>query len=201
MNESQLSVHFFSQSPAHFRTDLRLDALLWGCVAAFVLDGAKEREKFATQFRLPQFAGAATILILAIRFYSPLTSVWIAVLIPALLAGTLVHPEWRISRALSVAPVAWLGRISYSLYLWQQVFFPPGWTQAAQWWRHWPVNLVFAFAAASVSYYVIETPLIALGRRYAQTQAKIRFEASIFKYNAAAIKQSPAVIRKGTFQP
>ena len=197
MIESQLPTHLLPLAPAHFRTDLRLDALLWGCVAAFVLDGSKEREKFASQFRWPAFAGAAAVLILSIRYYSSLTSVWIAVLIPALLAGTLVHPEWWICRALSWAPVTWLGRISYSLYLWQQLFFPPGWHQASQWWMHWPANLGLAFAAASLSYYLVEKPLIAIGRRY----ANMRFDASIFKYSAAAIKQSPAVIRKGTFQP
>jgi peptidoglycan/LPS O-acetylase OafA/YrhL len=197
MIESQLTVHMFPLSPAHFRTDLRLDALLWGCVAAFVLDNSKERDKFAAQFRLPMFAGAALVLILSVRFYSVLTSVWIAALIPGLLAGTLVHPEWWISRLLGWAPVTWLGRISYSLYLWQQLFFPPGWEQAPQWWRHWPANLLLAFAAASLSYYLVEKPLIAMGRRY----ANIRFPASIFKYSMAAIKQSPAVIRKGTFQP
>jgi peptidoglycan/LPS O-acetylase OafA/YrhL len=201
MTESQLTVHWFPLAPAHFRTDIRLDALLWGCAAAFVLDDSKSRDKLAAQFRWPVFAGAAAILILSIRFYTELTSVWIAVLIPALLAGTLVHPEWWIGRVLRWAPVTWLGRISYSLYLWQQLFFPPGWEQAPQWWRHWPVNLAIAFAAASLSYYFVETPLIAMGRRCAAYQAKMRFRASIFKYSPAAIKQSPAVIRKGTFQP
>ncbi len=110
---------------------------------------------------------------------------------------TLVHPDWWINRALGWSPVTWLGRISYSLYLWQQIFFPPGWEQAPQSWRHWPENLVMAFAAASLSYYVVEKPLIAMGRRY----AKMRFRASIFRYSPAAITQSPAVIRKGTFQP
>jgi peptidoglycan/LPS O-acetylase OafA/YrhL len=199
---SQLAIHPFPLAPEHFRTDLRLDALLWGCVAAFVLDDSRERAKFAAQFRWPAFTAAAAILILSIGVYTQITSMWIAVLIPALLAGTLVHPEWWIGRALSWAPVTWLGRISYSLYLWQQLFFPPGWEQAPQWWRHWPANLVIAFAVASISYYLVEQPLISMGRRYsAAHQAKIRFDASIFKYSAAAIKQSPAVIRKGTFQP
>jgi peptidoglycan/LPS O-acetylase OafA/YrhL len=201
MIESQLTVHLFPMAPAHFRTDLRLDALLWGCVAAFALDDSKVRDKFAAQFRWPAFAGAAVVLIVSIRFYTEMTSAWIAILIPALLAGTLVHPDWWISRALGWAPVTWLGRISYSLYLWQQIFFPPGWEQAPQWWRHWPANLGMAFAVASLSYYLVEKPLIAMGRRVAADYTKMRFRASIFKYSAAAITQSPAVIRKGTFQP
>jgi peptidoglycan/LPS O-acetylase OafA/YrhL len=201
MIESQLSWNPLPQVPAHLRTDLRLDALLWGCVMAFVLASKKDREKFAAQLRLPIWLGVAVILMLSIAFYSVLSSVFVAVLIPGLLAGTLVHPEWKITRALSWPPITWLGRISYSLYLWQQIFFPPGWENAPQWWRHWPVNLALAFAAATLSYYAIEKPLIAVGRRLAANYAKMRLDASIFKYNAAAINDSPQVIRKGTFQP
>ncbi len=191
MIESQLTVHWFPLAPAHFRTDLRLDALLWGCVAAFVLDDSKTRDNFAAQFRWPAFAGATAVLILSIRFYTEMTSAWIAVLIPVLLAGTLVHPDWWISRALGWAPVTWLGRISYSLYLWQQIFFPPGWEQAPQWWRHWPANLVMAFAAAILSYHAVEKPLIAMGRRY----ANMRFRPSILSYSTAVIGKgiAPAV--------
>jgi peptidoglycan/LPS O-acetylase OafA/YrhL len=88
-------------------------------------------------------------------------------LIPAILAGTLVHPHWWISRALSWGPLAWLGRISYSLYLWQELFLTPGWEPASQWWRHWPWNLLASLAAATLSYYLVEKPLIRTGQRLA----------------------------------
>jgi peptidoglycan/LPS O-acetylase OafA/YrhL len=167
MIESQLAVPLFPEVPAHFRTDLRLDALLWGCLMAFLLDGAKEREKLVQQTRLPYWLAAVAIAMWCIRYYSHLTSVAVAVLIPAILAGTLVHPDWRISRALSWGPLTWLGRISYSLYVWQQLFLTTGWEPASQWWRHWPWNLAASLAAATLSYYLIEKPLIRVGRRWA----------------------------------
>jgi peptidoglycan/LPS O-acetylase OafA/YrhL len=167
MVESQISPPLFPEIPAHFRTDLRLDALLWGCVVAFSLNNDSESKKLASQLRFPGWFAAVCILALSIRYYSPLTSVFVAVLIPAVLAGTLLHPEWWISRLLSLQPLAWLGRISYSLYLWQQVFLVPGWEPGRHVWQQWPWNIVLALSAACLSYYAVEQPLIALGRRLA----------------------------------
>jgi peptidoglycan/LPS O-acetylase OafA/YrhL len=176
--ESQLPTPLFSGVSAHFRTDLRLDALLWGCVTAFVLDAAKERLKFTNQFRFPMWILAAGVVMFSAVNYSPLTSVFVAVLIPLLLAGTLVHPEWRVSCVLSWTPLVWIGRISYSLYLWQQLFLMPGWEPAAQWWRHWPWNIALTFAAAIASYYLIEKPFIAAGRAIAAKLKKTSIDAS-----------------------
>jgi peptidoglycan/LPS O-acetylase OafA/YrhL len=178
MIESQLAAPLFPEVPSHFRTDLRLDALLWGCLIAFLLDGEKEREEFAQQTRLPYWVGAVALAILCVRYYSPATSVGVALLIPVILAGTLVHPQWWVSRALSWAPLAWLGRISYSLYLWQELFLTPGWEPASQWWRHWPWNLLASLGAAILSYYFVEKPLIRVGRRLAAGLVK-NFPAGI----------------------
>ncbi len=172
MFESQLTAPLFPDIPSHFRTDLRLDALLWGCVAAFVLHETKEREKFARQFRFITWLAAAGILIAGIRYYSSLTSLLVAVMIPLLLAATWVHPEWRLSKVLSWTPLVWIGRISYSLYLWQQLFIMPNWEATGQWWRSWPANLAMTFAAATLSYYGIEKPLIKLGRRVASAMSQ-----------------------------
>jgi peptidoglycan/LPS O-acetylase OafA/YrhL len=176
--ESQLASPLFPEVPAHFRTDLRLDALLWGCLVAFLLDGPKEWERFARQTRLPYWLAAVSIAIWCVRYYSELTSIAVAVLIPAIIAGTLVHPQWWISRALSWGPLAWLGRISYSLYVWQQLFLTPGWEPTSGWWRQWPWNLLASLAAAMLSYYLVEKPLIRMGRRLA-TRLTENFPAGI----------------------
>ena len=90
--------------PSHFRTDLRLDALLWGCVFAFLLNDAAQREKLGAQLRWPAWLAAAAVLSLCVIFYSPLSSVWVACLIPILLVGTVTHPAWVISRMLIGRP-------------------------------------------------------------------------------------------------
>jgi peptidoglycan/LPS O-acetylase OafA/YrhL len=163
--ESQLPALTLPQLPTHFRTDLRLDALLWGCLFAFLLDDVAQRDKLGAQLRWPAWLAATGIWALCVRYYSPLSSVWVACGAPILLLGTVTHPAWLLSRALTLAPVAWLGRISYSLYLWQQLFLVAGWEHPTHWWRTWPFNLAACLMTATASYYLIEKPFIRIGRQ------------------------------------
>lgn len=55
----------------------------------------------------------------------------------------------------------WIGALSYSLYLWQQLFLSrhcDGWAQ------QFPLNVVLAIAAAVVYHYLIGRPLSAYVR-------------------------------------
>ena len=67
------------------------------------------------------------------------------------------YPETAFGRVLNFAPVAWTGRISYSLYLWQQPFIYNA--------TSLPVKLVGPFVCAAASYYLIERPALALRQR------------------------------------
>jgi peptidoglycan/LPS O-acetylase OafA/YrhL len=177
MIESQLATRTLLSIPSHFRTDLRLDALLWGCVFAFLLNDAAQREKLTAQLRWPVWLALACVFALCVALYSPLSSVWIACVIPMLLLGTITHPQWMFSRFLDWAPIAWLGRISYSLYLWQQLFLIAGWQHPAHApflyaLTRWPLNLFACLATAAASYYLIEKPLIRVGRGLADRFSK-----------------------------
>jgi peptidoglycan/LPS O-acetylase OafA/YrhL len=63
-------------------------------------------------------------------------------------------------KILNAAPVIWLGRVSYSLYLWQQLFL----TVKGEPLDRFPANVGLAFLCAALSYYLIEQPAIRLGR-------------------------------------
>jgi peptidoglycan/LPS O-acetylase OafA/YrhL len=65
-------------------------------------------------------------------------------------------------KILNSLPLILLGRWSYSLYLWQQVFLlePRGTKPYA----HFPLNLALALLASIGSYYLVEQPLIRYGR-------------------------------------
>lgn len=70
--------------------------------------------------------------------------------------------EGRLGRVLNSAPLVFVGTISYSLYLWQQLFLN----------RHsdnvtasFPLNLTLAVGAALLSYYLIEKPSLRLRQR------------------------------------
>jgi len=74
-------------------------------------------------------------------------------------AGVLLHAVQRSYRLLNVAPLIWLGNISYSLYLWQQPFFD----------RSAPIRfgVLLALGLACVSYYAVEKPMLRVRERRA----------------------------------
>jgi len=76
------------------------------------------------------------------------------------IAGVLLHMVQRPYWILSVRPVVWLGKISYSLYLWQQVFVYG--THPRPWYF-----VFFAVGMASASYYLVEQPLLRVRERRA----------------------------------
>jgi peptidoglycan/LPS O-acetylase OafA/YrhL len=87
---------------------------------------------------------------------------------PLIVISTMLHPEGWIGRLLETRPLLFIGRISYSLYLWHVLFFihrkddsSLRFLQSAPW------NLIAALVCAILSYYVVEKPLIRLGHRLA----------------------------------
>ena len=64
-------------------------------------------------------------------------------------------------RLLNSRVLAWVGIMSYSLYLWQEPFLNHRSTAPL---TSWPVNLVAAFACATASYYLIERPFMRMRR-------------------------------------
>jgi peptidoglycan/LPS O-acetylase OafA/YrhL len=74
------------------------------------------------------------------------------------IAGLLLHVVQRPYWILNVRPVVWLGKISYSLYLWQQLF------AYGDHQRPWYFAL-FAVGLASASYYFVEQPVLRLRDR------------------------------------
>ena len=56
-----------------------------------------------------------------------------------------------------------LGVLSYSLYLWQQVFLNP---DSGSPWCAFPLNVVATFLAALASYLLVECPFLRLRARW-----------------------------------
>lgn len=98
------------------------------------------------------------------ELYNQLLAVWMT----ALVLSTALHPSIWLSRFLELAPLRWIGRISYSLYLWQQLFltqhFAP--SETIGWAYHYHLDWLLTFACATLSYYLLERPLIRLGHRF-----------------------------------
>lgn len=79
------------------------------------------------------------------------------------IALSLKHVMMRRYSLLNIWPVMWLGAISYSLYLWQQIFLDRG---SSRLWTAFPLNLLLSILLATASYHLIEQPFLRLRERW-----------------------------------
>jgi peptidoglycan/LPS O-acetylase OafA/YrhL len=119
--------------------------------------------------RIPGWAAFAMLLaVVVVPSFAPNTRtrtlVDLFMLSPILhcsIAGLVLHVTQSPYRILNFAPVMWLGRISYSLYLWQEPFF---FSQT----RPHVYKMLLGVGLACVSYYVVEQPVLRLRSRKAR---------------------------------
>jgi peptidoglycan/LPS O-acetylase OafA/YrhL len=103
---------------------------------------------------ITRFSNHALVLL----FCSPLLNVCIALLIES----STRHDGTLAGRFLNWKPVAFVGVLSYSLYLWQQLFLD---RDSNQWINAFPQNIVFAVVAALLSYFLIERSFLGFRHR------------------------------------
>lgn len=163
----------------------RLDTIMLGCLLALLFDDA-ELMGTTDRFLRPWILGIATFFVLilnpwlTIRFrgyYSlpfgvTLEGLGVAFVLlyvvrkPASMAGRFLNRPW----------IRHVGVISYSLYLWQQLFTAPG--------HHWfPLNVLAAFTCAELSFWFVEQPSLRL---------RDRLETALLKTNL--ISDAPSVV-------
>jgi peptidoglycan/LPS O-acetylase OafA/YrhL len=149
-----------------WRFDLCFAPLLVGCALALLRDGRagpRLRGMASWGWWVPA-AGMALIVfglsslrnwsgVCAGVFLSYVSYVGVAVVINHVVEG----PKGLLGRVLNAGPVAWLGRMSFSLYLWQQIFC---WNTTGAAWTRWPWNVCLAMTMACVSYYAVERPAL-----------------------------------------
>jgi peptidoglycan/LPS O-acetylase OafA/YrhL len=150
-------------------TDSRADSLFVGAAVAIAMVGG-----YLPRVRRPALARAVALLaagvLTALMFTTRLE--WpvyyqggfllVSVAVGVLLVVLLSDPNWALARLLSARPIVWVGRLSYSLYLWHYPIF--GFVKADRLGlgvRTVEVlRLVLAFGAAVGSYYLVERPLL-----------------------------------------
>jgi peptidoglycan/LPS O-acetylase OafA/YrhL len=79
------------------------------------------------------------------------------------------HASGRTGRILNAAPMVFVGLISYSLYLWQQIFLN---RESASALATFPLNLILAVSAALASYYIVERPALRFRRWLEKREAR-----------------------------
>jgi peptidoglycan/LPS O-acetylase OafA/YrhL len=150
------------------RTDLRLDVFLIPCTMAILLRDPVWRQR--AQRMITPVVCVALFVVLALmkvfRDISPLFAscemLFQAFMYPVFIIYTVFNPTSLSGRFLELKPLRWIGRVSYSIYLWQQIFTRGTW--GGMHIPTLPLKLAAVMALASLSYYLLERPLIRIGR-------------------------------------
>ena len=150
------------------RTDIRLDALLLGCLAALVMAEPRWRQWLERRFTpAVWWAGVVAYVLTQVVWRRHGYGSGESALLAALVAGTVLRPAGIAGRVLENRVMQWVGRLSYSLYLWQQLFLVPGARWPLSMLQRMPLDLVMVFVMAALSYEIVERPMIRLGHRLA----------------------------------
>jgi peptidoglycan/LPS O-acetylase OafA/YrhL len=159
----QLNIIVSSAQYVNFvRIDLKYDVLLIGCGLALIRSSGVRMPAVLQSRYVPIVSLAGIIADLfwleqlrVVRIFSPSMSYFCVAM---LINYVVEHPSGSLGTFLNWRLVVWLGALSYSLYIWQQLAF----TLA----NNFGVAVIFALAMAALSYYVVERPFNSLRNRF-----------------------------------
>jgi peptidoglycan/LPS O-acetylase OafA/YrhL len=161
----------------YFGSDTRADALLAGCLTAIVLVwllprlGARARTRLSAAAGLA-LVGCGIIVWRAVVVLSGWLPVWgilaLELGVSVLIAGLVAAPRGPLARLFGLAPLAWLGRRSYAVYLFHTVVFeycgrshvhlsPP---------LSFTFQIVVVLAVAELSFRLVEAPMLRRKRHF-----------------------------------
>lgn len=173
-------------SPIHrlyYASDTRADALLIGCLTAFLfswnlLPFQKIEKHFKMLFFLPfafllfmtATANASDALLYSLGGYS-----LIAISVAALLLLLLAYQPKAAVMVLSFAPLVWIGRVSYGLYLWHWTarYFIYGKQIVPESYIQLVSVIIISFIFTVISYYCIEKPFLRMKERFSRTNIPV----------------------------
>jgi peptidoglycan/LPS O-acetylase OafA/YrhL len=175
--------HFELPVPALQRTDMRLDAFLFASALAATLCSWRRTALLSILctrgFRTSGLVILFVVSVWAVTGSAPATATLAqSVLLPALMVSLMHEDGSWLYRVLELQSLRWFGRISYGLYLWQQFFLvghsAPTLGRAV---RGFLPRVVVVVVVAVLSYYLMERPFLAFGRRLSQRIAAKQLDA------------------------
>jgi peptidoglycan/LPS O-acetylase OafA/YrhL len=155
----------FNQQFFNCQTQARADALLAGCLLALLLREPEFRariEKSSAVLALP----ALCVLIYCVGRFTLLPPLVESVSIAVLLAASVLHPHSTFVKPLNWRWLSTLGVVSYSVYVWQELFMLIAGDQPILR-RVLTLTVVFPFIALC-SYRYLERPLTRVGQKLSE---------------------------------
>jgi len=145
------------------------DSLASGCLLGMLRGWLHEQKWYLRMLRGPWMAVMLVLLFAcnASRVYTAgavFGRTVINLLLAMMIDYCITNSDNLFGRVLNATPLVWIGTLSYSLYLWQQLFLNrhSTWPVCA-----FPINLMLALAVSTASYYALEKPLLRLRKRFA----------------------------------
>jgi peptidoglycan/LPS O-acetylase OafA/YrhL len=154
----------------------RIDGIMLGCAAALFYSDPK-----FLHWKKHLFSPYTQLLALACLSLDPLfeakyKGLWFTVVLPleqiaicVMMLWLIEHPGGRIGKVFNSRPVVHLGVISYSLYIWQQLFCRP---INSFFVGTLPWSILFSLIAAELSYHLIEQPVLRWRNRHMSQDRK-----------------------------
>lgn len=156
----------------HWLPNVKFGGLVIGCVLRIALNQAPVAVKVGRLFSGRSLLVVVLAFVYFVIFHARVT-LFDPIVCGLALCATLASPNASAGRVLELSPLRWIGRLSYSLYIWQQLF-----TAFALVYRPFeilsafPINMMVLVAVACASYYGLEKPMMRLGHRLVTTQAR-----------------------------
>jgi peptidoglycan/LPS O-acetylase OafA/YrhL len=151
------------------------DALAIGCLLALARDRLWSHATYRDAVRSRWFAPLLLLLgVLVSQRYRPGLLLGDSLINAGIVLGVdrcMRLTTGAMGRLLNTAPLIYVGTLSYSLYLWQQIFLD---AKSHAVLNAFPVNLVAAAAAALLSFYLVERPVLRVRPRVERWVAKLR---------------------------
>jgi peptidoglycan/LPS O-acetylase OafA/YrhL len=150
------------------------DSLVIGCAGAFLVRRWRQVPAVYEARVLRVLAVAVIVGGRVLQYWPP--APWIVAAVPGAQAIAIMFLIWAsafhrpglLSRALNLPPVARLGTLSYSIYVWQFLFVANFVPRLAGLWTHdWKWWMPCAVTVAALSYYGVERPFLQLKTRFA----------------------------------
>ena len=153
---------------------LRIDAIAMGCLFALFKDEIVE--KLSRHWKKIFYFSATTLFFLRyfpmlankvhLRFlFIPIgtTHGTIAnILIATIMMYSVFGPRGIWFKMLNLKLIKYAGLLSYSIYLWQEIFL----YKTAYWINQFPQNIILIFTVAMFSYHIIEKPFLRLKHKF-----------------------------------